>query len=568
MNRRDFIRLATLAGAGLTFTRFDDKLFAHQKLSGINPLRFPPVLNPGDPLVLDYADVEVWPGTTSRVLTLNNSFPGPSVILKQGDNFSVEFRNMLAEESTIHWHGLIVPELMDGQPKDAIPPGGSYVYSFPVIQKSGTFFYHSHAHHLTAKQVYLGHAGFIIIEDEQDYGLPSGQFDVPLLIQDKHSIYQPDLKYSPTNMDVMQGYLGDVPIINGTPDPYLDVHTTLYRFRIVNGSNARVFNLAFSDNSPFRILATDGGLKDEAIEVNSVFLSPGERIEILFDFSGYSIGDSVYFVSLPFSGPGNQGIQMDLLKFNITGNQNSGGTVPQNLPAIEYYNFADIKRTRTFTLSQGMMMQQSGIHRINGLSYELNRIDEIIPHNELEEWKFVNNTMNYHPMHVHGVLFQVYARNGNTNLEPKDKGWKDTVLVNPNETVQVLVKFTDYNGIYLLHCHNLEHEDNGMMLNIKIDEPTGIDTDKNLIDNFELFQNYPNPFNPETKIKFSLPEKGHVKLSIFNSNGELVKDLLDGILDTGIHEIIFNGADLSSGVYFYKLTTSAGEITKKMNLIK
>ncbi len=294
MKRRDFIKLAALAGAGLTFTRLDDKLFAHQKLSGTNPLRFPPVLNPGDPLVLDYADVEIWPGTTSRVLTLNNSFPGPSVILKQGDNFSVEFRNMLAEESTIHWHGLIVPELMDGQPKDAIPPGGSYVYSFPVIQKSGTFFYHSHAHHLTAKQVYLGHAGFIIIEDEQDYGLPSGQFDVPLLIQDKHSIYQPDLKYSPTNMDVMQGYLGDVPLINGTPDPYLDVHTTLYRFRIVNGSNARVFNLAFSDNSPFRILATDGGLKDETIEVNSVFLSPGEQIGILFDFSVFSIGDCLF----------------------------------------------------------------------------------------------------------------------------------------------------------------------------------------------------------------------------------------------------------------------------------
>ncbi len=566
MRRREFIIKTAMAGAFLAMPKFNSKMFAN-KQSWNNPLRFPPVLNSGQKLVLDYANVEIWPGTTTNVLTLNGSYPGPTVKLKRGDTFSVEFKNQLSEESTIHWHGLLVPELMDGQPKDAIPPGGSYVYSFPVIQRSGTFFYHSHAHHLTAKQVYLGHAGFIIIEDEDDYGLPKGEFDIPLLIQDRHSVYQPNITYAPTNMDIMRGYLGDIPLINGTPDAYLDVSKTLYRFRIVNGSNARIYNLGFSDNSDFWIIGTDGGLKDEAVKVNSVFISPGERLEILMDFSGYTVGDSVFFESKAFNGTATQGEQMNLLKINITGNQSSGAAVPQNLPAIDYYDINAKTGSRTFTLSQGMM-SQNGIHRINGLSYQLNRIDEEIPFGKLEEWTFVNNTMNYHPMHVHGVLFQVFSRNGNTNLHPKDKGWKDTVLVNPNETVKVLVKFTDYPGIYLLHCHNLEHEDNGMMLNIKINLPTDVNTDDKISNIFNLEQNYPNPFNPETKIKFTIPENGNVKLTVYNSLGEHVKTLINGYLIKGNHEIFFDGSGLAAGIYLYRLETNKGTLTKKMQLMK
>ncbi len=567
MKRRDFIKTSIFASAFVALPKFTGNLYANKKLEGTNPLRFPPVLQSGDTLILDYSDVEIWPGSTSRVLTLNGSYPGPTVLLKKGENFSVEFINRLSEESTIHWHGLLVPELMDGQPKDAIAPGESYTYTFPVIQNSGTFFYHSHAHHLTAKQVYLGHAGFIIIEDENDFGLPTGEFDVPLLIQDRHSIYQPSITYAPTNMDIMQGYLGDIPLINGTPDAYLDVHKTLYRFRIVNGSNARVYKLAFSDNSSFHILATDGGLKDEVHQVNSVILSPGERIEILFDFSNYSIGDSLYFQTQAFNGVGNQGIQMNLLKFNISGNTSSGGIIPQNLPPIEYYDYNQKQRTRTFTLTQGMM-NQNGIHRINGLSYELNRIDEIIPFGQLEEWRIVNNTMNFHPMHIHGVLFQVYARNGNTNLEPKDKGWKDTVLLNPNETIQLLVKFNDYSGIYLFHCHNLEHEDDGMMLNIKIDEPTSVQEDQDIETGFELYQNYPNPFNPSTVIKFSIPQDSNTNLKIYNSLGEEILTLVDSFLQMGFHEYTFNATGLSSGIYYYKLKTDKGVRVKKMQLLK
>nr|HMN50366.1 multicopper oxidase domain-containing protein [Ignavibacteriaceae bacterium] len=436
-------------------------------------------------------------------------------------------------------------------------------------QRGGTFFYHSHAHHLTAKHVYKGYAGFFIVEDEDElqYGMPTGNFDIPLLIQDRHSVYQPQFNYAPTMMDRMFGYLGDLPLVNGTPDPYFEVQKTLYRFRLLNGSNARVYKIAFSDNSPFWVIGTDGGLKDEVVQMTNTFLAPGERLDILFDFFPYNIGNSVTLQSQAFSGVGNQGTQMNLLRFDVVGSNSSGGIVPQNLPPINYYNINDIQRTRNFTLTQSGM--GSGMHRINGLTYDMNRIDEIIPFNELEEWKFINNTNNFHPMHVHGVLFQVYSRNGNTNLTPNDKGWKDTVLVNPNETVHTLVKFTDYSGIYLLHCHNLEHEDDGMMINIEIDAPTNVDDEKSQPDTFELYENYPNPFNPSTTIKYRLDKPdSFVRLEVFNANGELLENLFEGSQSAGIYSLNWDASKYSSGSYFCRLNVDRLLKTIKLIFLK
>jgi FtsP/CotA-like multicopper oxidase with cupredoxin domain len=569
MKRRDFIIKSALAGAALSAYQ----IFPFGGIKKVNvvgnPLRFPPELQSGESLIFNSANVEVWPGTTTQILGLNGSYPAPTIRVPKGDNFSVLFENQYTEEATVHWHGLLVPELMDGQPKDAILPGNSYTYSFPVFQRAGTYFYHSHAHHLTAKHVYKGYAGFFIVEDDDElkYGLPTGEYDIPLLIQDRHSAFQPQFTYSPSMMDRMLGYLGDVPLVNGTPEAFFEVQKTLYRFRLLNGSNARVYKITFSDNSPFWVVATDGGLKDEAVQVTSVFLSPGERLDILFDFFPYSISNSVTLQSQAFSGVGNQGTQMDLLRFDIIGDLTSGGIVPQNLAPINYYNITDIQRTRNFILSQSGM--GSGMHRINGLTYDMNRIDENIPFNELEEWKFVNGTNNYHPMHVHGVLFQVYSRNGNTNLSPNDKGWKDTVLVNPNETIQTLVKFTDYSGIYLLHCHNLEHEDDGMMLNIKIDSPTKVEDENSSPDTFELYQNFPNPFNPTTKISYKLNKPSHrVGLSIYDVNGNLIEKLYDGVQSTGTHSINWNASKFSSGTYFGRLNVDGLMKTIKLVYLK
>lgn len=571
MKRREFIIKSAFAGIALTIPRILTSKSLDQRLLG-NPLRFPPVLQPGENLILRTTNVEVWPGTSTQVISLNGSYPAPTIVVNKGENFSVTFLNQHNEPATIHWHGLIVPELMDGHPKDTVQPGSSYTYSFPIIQRAGTYFYHAHAHLLTGKQVYKGFAGFFIIKDENEnsLGLPQGDFDIPLLIQDRRSANQPQFIYQPTMMDRMFGFLGDVPLINGTPNAYLNVQKTLYRFRILNGSNARIYKLAFSDNNNFWLIATDSGLKDVPVQVNSFFLSPGERVEILVDFSNYSIGNSVVLKSLPFPGTGGnfpQGLEMNLLTFNITGNASSNGVVPNHLTEIEYYNITDILRTRNFTLTE--VMGGSGMHRINGKVFQMDRIDEIIKKNDLEEWKFINTTNEFHPMHIHGVMFQVYSRNGNTNLPPNDKGWKDTVLVNPNETVSVLVKFVDYTGIYLLHCHNLEHEDDGMMLNIRIDEQTKVNDDKQDPESFELYQNYPNPFNSSTTVKYKLNKlESFVKISIYDNKGELVENLFEGIKISGSYFIKWDASKYSTGTYYLKLMVDGIEKSIKLVYIK
>lgn len=569
MNRREMLleslKWSALAAVGLTVK--PPKVFALD--TGVlveqvgNPLRFPPAFTNGGTMTLANTTVEVWPGTTTNVKAINGSYPGPTVRIQRGTTFSATVVNQLAEPATVHWHGLIVPEAMDGHPKDPIPPGGSFTYTFPVMQRAGTYFYHSHAHMMTAEHVYKGFAGLFIVDDDNEIplGLPRDAYDIPLVIQDRRSANQPQFTYSPTTLDTMNGYLGDTVLVNGTPEAYFEVSRTLYRFRLLNGSNARVYKIGFSDNHPFHIIATDGGLKDEAVPATSFFLAPGERVDILMDFSSYALNQSVLLKSLPFTGGGgSQGTELNILRFDVTGTQSSGGIVPAAMPPIPYYNPADVVRTRSFTLT---MTMGANMHRINGLTFDLNRIDVEVPRNDLEEWRIVNGTTLFHPMHIHGVLFQVLARNGNTNLPPSDKGWKDTVLVNPSETVRTLVKFTDYAGIYLLHCHNLEHEDDGMMINVRVNNSTGVDGTQTTPTEFRLHQNSPNPFNPSTRITFDVPRESDVELEVFDIQGRKVVTLLNETVAAGRHTVEFRAADargvpLPSGVYFYRMKADAG----------
>ncbi len=580
MKRREMLKKAIGGSALLAFSNPLDIVKGGQpdtaSVEGTgNPLRFPPVFSNGGNMTLTETNVTVWPGQNTQAIVINGSYPGPSVVVQKGAVFTANFVNQLNEPATIHWHGVSTPEAMDGHPKDAIPPGGTFTYTFPVTNRGGTFFYHSHADMRTAEHVYKGFAGFFIVEDPNEIplGLPRGNFDIPLCLQDHRVADIPNFTYNAQMNEVVYGYLGDTVLVNGTPDAYFQVNKTLYRFRILNGSNARVYKVALSDNRPFHIIATDGGLKDQAEQVTSFYLSPGERADILLDFTPDNIGSSVTLVSQQFSAPGmgtyRQGVALNLLRFDITGNQSSGGIVPSSLPPIGYYNPAEIKSVRNFVLSMtggGMNM-----HKINGLSFEMNRIDWETPLNSLEEWRIINATNNIHPMHSHETQFQVYSRNGNTNLPPVDKGWKDTVLIYPFETVRTLIKFRDYKGIFLFHCHNLEHEDDGMMLNFKIVDPVGIgSTESEVPGSFELRQNYPNPFNPSTNIEFSLAKQSNVEMNVYEASGKIVAVLVDGLTPAGNHKVVFHANDLSSGTYFVRLANFDNGLVRtiKISLMK
>lgn len=574
--------LGSLAAGALLSIPKPLQIFANEKKTAIltevtgsgNPLRFPPVFTNGGNLTLAQTTKQVWPGQDTQIITINGSYPGPSIVIQKGQTFTANVINNLSEDITTHWHGVSVPANMDGHPKDKIIPGASYTYTFPVINRGGTYFYHAHADMLTAKQVYRGFAGFFIVVDPaENYNLPSGNFDIPLCIQDRRIADIPNFNYNPGNYEMMWGMLGDTVLVNGTPDPYLEVSRTLYRFRLLNGSNARVYKIAFSDNRSFHIIGTDGGLKDAPVTATEFMLAPGERVEILTDFSSNTIGSNVTLKSLAYTHGGmmpyKQGIPLDIIRFDVVNNNSSGGIVPAAFAPISYYNPADVVNTRTFTLT---MSPSPPMHKINGLTFDISRIDWQTPLLALEKWKIINGTADMHPMHTHDAQWQVLSRNGNTNLPPNDKGWKDTVNLNPGETVEVLVKFISYKGLYLFHCHNLEHEDDGMMLNFEVTDPIGIhQIGTEVPQSFELHQNYPNPFNPETKIKFDIAQSNSnltAELKIFDIQGRQVAELYNGNINAGKYEAEWKPESLPSGTYFARLTADSFSKTIKLVLTK
>jgi FtsP/CotA-like multicopper oxidase with cupredoxin domain len=272
------------------------------------PLKIPRDFT-GGLLRAERTNVELRPGVTREVWTLGGSFPAPTIRLRKGETFFTAFQNDLDEPTNVHWHGLTTPADMDGHPRDEVAPETARTYTFPILDRAGTYWYHPHPHGTTAKQVYLGMAGFFIVEDDEEQALelPRGELDVPLLIQDKRFATE-TLTYEPMGSDIADGYLGETIFVNGVPNAHLEVSTSLYRFRVLNGSNARTLKLKMSDARTMHVIATDGGLLDAPIEADELWLSPAERVELLVDFSRDPLDISVALLSESFmvGDPGGQ----------------------------------------------------------------------------------------------------------------------------------------------------------------------------------------------------------------------------------------------------------------------
>ena len=436
----------------------------------------------GGTLVASVGSQSIWSGATTAVWTLGGSFPGPTIRVGRGAGFSARIENRLSEPTNVHWHGLASPPEMDGHPSDVIAPGQSRDIAFPIVDRAGTYWYHPHPDGRTARQVYGGMAGFFIVEDgrEAALGLPSGEYDVPLVVQDRRTSPDHSLTYAPGPMDLMAGVLGDTVLVNGRPDAVLPVAATLYRLRLLNGSNARVYRLAFADGRSFHVIGTDGGLLERPVPVTGVDLGPGERVELLVDLARDPVGTSILLKSLAFTVPAGmgggmmpgmggggvtQGAALDVLRLRV---ERSGpaARVPAALVPFERLDPARAEGTQAFTLSMGMM-PVAGAFTINGRSFDPRRIDVRARRGRLELWEVRNASSEPHPFHVHATSFQVVSRTSGP-LGAQDLGWKDTVLTWPGETVTLAIRFEQYAGLYVLHCHNLEHEDAGMMLNLEV----------------------------------------------------------------------------------------------------
>ncbi len=481
MQRRDFLKVSAGIAIGGAWSSALSGCEAPSDTIGVDrnapvKLRVPQTLSSGS-LTAAYGSVEVWPGASTKVATLNSAYIGPTLIRQRGEQVNLAFANMLGEPSIIHWHGLNIPPDMDGHPMDAVQSGAAYNYSFTVKERAGTYWYHAHPDMLTAKQAYMGVAGLVIVHDaeEQALTLPRGEFDVPLVLQDKRtSTTNTELPYDPSHSDIISGFLGSNVFVNGTPNAYRDVKSGLYRFRILNASNARVYRLAFKDDRKFHIIGTDGGLLDRPYEVSEAMLSPGERVEVLAAFQDDDIGSAVVLESKEFTVSGShggmnsrQGEVLKVITFNVRSKGDETISLPGSLVSFERLSEAGAVRERTFQLTMDHSRNR-GIHMIDGKVFDMERSDYQIPFGELEVWEIQNQAEGLHSMHIHGAHFQILERRFAGPMTPVDYGWKDTVLVNDNEVVRLAVRFDSFKGRFLFHCHFLEHEDDGMMVNIDI----------------------------------------------------------------------------------------------------
>lgn len=394
--------------------------------------------------------VDLGGGIMSKAWVYNGGLPGPTLRARMGDTATITLTNGLPAQPTItHWHGMLVNHANDGHPMEAIAPRGTYGYSFPIINRAALNWYHPHPHMLTGEQVALGLAGAFIINDaiEDDLHLPGGAYEVPLVLRDTDLDTTGNIVYKPRS----GGWLGSIPLVNGTRDPYLNVDAALYRFRVLGGANARIFRLALSNGLPFTLIGNDGGLLETKVSVASPDLAPGERLDILIDFRAVPVGTTVMLRDLRAG--------WDLLEFRIVRAVTDTTTIPAALSTIE--KLVNPIVTRDFSFD--------GMTKINGREYAMDRIDFRVPFGQVERWRLRTNGNAPHPVHIHGASFQVQSRTGGRNRTfAWETGWKDTVLLEDRETVEVLIRFDAYRGIYLMHCHKLEHEDMGMMSNFEV----------------------------------------------------------------------------------------------------
>jgi len=490
VSRRDFLRISSAGGgAALAFggvpglmSGWSADAAGADALNGERyPLRMAPEVHPnGLQIVAAPGTADIGGGLRAPVWMLNESIPSPLIRARTGDRFDVRMVNQLPDPLILHWHGITPPEVADGHPRFAVREGRTFRYQFDIENRAGTYWYHSHTHGKVAKHTHRGIGGLFLVEDDEEaaLGLPSGEREIPLILQDRRV----DAAGLPVYADVnlMEGHVGEVPFGNGVRHPYLEVDTGLYRFRVLNGSNARIFRLERSDGRPMVLIGNDGGLLERPERLTYLDMGPGERADLLLDFSDLRVGEQVSLRSGSFAldglvielgAPNIHEVPMELLQIRVVREGREGGRIPETLSVVKGPDPANAVRERSFkfVFLRDPMSRSMETHHINGMQYEMDRIDERVPFGQTEIWSFVNDDWFAHPIHLHATHFRVLSRTGGRGqVMPWEKGLKDTVLVHPKETVRVAVHFDAHPGLFLLHCHNLEHEDLGMMLNIMV----------------------------------------------------------------------------------------------------
>ncbi|HEX4287105.1 MAG TPA: multicopper oxidase domain-containing protein [Terracidiphilus sp.] len=462
----------------------------------------------------------------TRLWGFEGQYPGPTLEALRGERIEILWENRLPQEHLFpvdpHIHGAMPPapsvrisphvhgsrtsSESDGLPEKWFAPGDSRHFSYPNDQQGATLWYHDHALGITRLNVYAGLSGFFLLRntDELTMELPAGDYEIPLLLQDRTLSKGGQLLYAPTHEDGKSlppgvwgpEFFGELPVVNGVVAPYLEVEPRRYRLRVLNGANSRFFNLYLnqarsSADIPslvtFQQIGTDGGFLPKPEALTRLLLGPAERADLIVDFSRLE-GKSVTLSNdAPSPYPGWMALASmheplnQLLEFRVTlRKQAARSSVDFSLPGgFRRVDESAAVVTRDFILNERLDAdgRSRGV-RINDKNYD-DPVTETVRLGTVEKWRFINMTDDAHPMHLHLVQFQILhrqgfdpaaMRKGSLQLagpmrtpDEHEKGWKDTAVVSPNEIMTILIPFEGFAGRYVFHCHMLEHEDNDMM---------------------------------------------------------------------------------------------------------
>jgi blue copper oxidase len=446
---------------------------------------------------------QILEGNKTTTYGYNGSLLGPTIKISRDEKIKFKITNKLDETTTVHWHGMHLPAIMDGGPYQMIHPNTSWEPHWKINNAASTLWYHPHLMGKTGEHVYRGLAGFFLIEDEHSKSLAIPQSygvdDFPVVLQDRRLDAENQLLYKTNTHDIM-GMKGETFIVNGVVNPNLVTTAKIIRLRLLNGSNARIYNLGFEDNTSFYQIASDGGFLENPVALTRLLLGPAERAEILIDatklnqkvLSLMNLSNEYYTAKYEEHLYGNVITEFKhndldfydknphtLMTITVDGKADAEAllTLPDQLTTIIPLNPQEANITRKFKLRawSGFTINDKTfefIPTINDKQMSLDRIDEIVKLGSTEIWEITNGASMAHPFHIHDIQFQIIYRADEGGLgkeyeiSENEQGWKDTILIYPEQKVRVIMKFEDYaDPIYpfMYHCHILEHEDAGMM---------------------------------------------------------------------------------------------------------
>ena len=534
-------------------------------------------------LTMHMDSVQFFPGNISHTYAYNaNKYLGPTLIMNKGANVSIMVHNQIDDTTTVHWHGFHIPSKWDGGPHANIIPGASWNPQFTVMNNAATYWYHPHPDMKTARQAIRGAAGLIIIRDaiESALVLPRkyGVDDFPIIVQCQ--------QYDSLNQAMPKGMEDSTLLVNGTMNPYLNAPAQVVRLRLLNASGERTFNFGFTNSKPFHMITSDGGLLSAPATLTRIRLGPGERAEVLLDLSGMN-GQTLYLMSYaselpigiqggptmpmpPWSPPMDSplnGIDFNILKINVVPQtSNPVTTIPSSLTTVTPYLESQANITRTIRFTADSANSMDGPFYFNDSTFDMMRVDYVIPINSIEIWKLVNTTMVAHPFHIHDVQFNILDRSNGLAPGPEEDGWKDVVLVPPYDSVRFITKFTDFSDTaipYMFHCHILMHEDDGMMGQFVVSpNALGVNEIKN---NNNLILLYPNPTNGIFKIQANSHQPLVIsQIEIYNVFGEKVYTTNNELINHSTIDI----SDQPNGIYFLNILSNNKLFSKKIIIQK